>query len=320
MLIKKLFVLCCLCLSFLAACEKKKENIILYTSQHNKDIAVVIDAFQKQHPDIHVEVFRSGTTEVINKLLLEVAKDQFQADVIMISDAIAMENLKRKGLLSTLEGIEIESASKVFYDADKTYCGTKSISIGLVFNKNLEVKPSSFTDLNKPEFKDHIVIGSPLYSGAAALMLSILVDDPKFGWDFYKNLKANNVKVVDGNRDVVETISKGEKKLGIVVDFMAFNAKNKGAPIDFSYPEEGIIMITEPIALIKKKDEHKKAYAKKFVQFVLSHEGQEIAKNQGYKCIREAHSFDKRIMPINTEKVLKNFEENIRRFSELFSK
>lgn len=319
MFLKKLFILS-LCFTFFGACEKKNETIILYTSQHNKDIAVLIDAFQKKNPDIHIEVFRSGTTEVINKILLEAADNFIKADVIMIADAINMESLKRKGLLDTLEGIEMDSSLKVFQDKDKTYCGTKNINIGLVFNKNSELSPSSFADFNKPEFKDQIVIANPLYSGAAAVLLSLLVDDPNFGWDFYKKLKENNVKVVDGNRDVVETVAKGEKTIGIVVDFMAFNAKNKGSPLDFIYPVEGIIVITEPIALIKKKDRDSKPAAKQFVQFVLSHEGQEIAKNQGYRCITDTYALNKKIISIDPNKVLKNFDDNLKRFSALFNK
>lgn len=319
MLIRKLSILC-LCFAFLSSCEKKKENIILYTSQHHKDIAILIDAFQKMNPDIQVEVFRSGTTEVINKLLLETTNNSIKADVLMISDAINMESLKRKGLLDTLEGIEIDSSLKVFQDKDKTYCGTKNINIGLVLNKNSALYPSSFADFNKPEFKDQIVIANPLYSGAAAVLLSLLVDDPNFGWDFYKKLKENNVKVVDGNRDVVETVAKGEKTLGIVVDFMAFNAKKKGSPIDFIYPVEGIIVITEPIALIKKKDRHNKPAAQQFVQFVLSPEGQEIAKNQGYRCITDTYALNKKIISIDPNKMLKNFDDNLKRFSVLFNK
>ena len=315
---KKIFLIPLVSL-FLFACEKKDDHVILYTSQPIKDVTVLIDAFQKQNPGIKVEVFRSGTVEVLDKISKEAEKNQIQADVVMISDSISMESLKRKGLLESLEGIEIAGISKAFRDPDHTYCGTKKISIGLVYNKNLESKITSFADLNKPEFKGQIIMPSPLYSGAAALMLGIVIEDPKLGWDFYKKLKLNDVQVVDGNGDVIEAIARGEKLVGIVVDFMALGAKNKGSPIDFVYPAEGVITLTEPIALIKKNNPEKTAKAKKFIQFVLSLEGQEIAKNQGYMCITERHPIDTLSIGVNTEKVLKNFEENKERFSGLFT-
>lgn len=318
--IMKKFFLYCICFLFLWGCERKKENVILYTSQHNKDIVALVNAFQKKYPDIHVEVFRSGTTEVVNRFLLETKNGNFEADVIMISDTLAMEDLKRKGLLGSLDGIEISEDLKAFYDSDKTYCGTKKISIGLVFNKNLVSKLTSFSDLNKPEFKDKIVIPSPFYSGAAALMLGIFIENPAFGWDFYTKLKSNNVTIVDGNASVVESVASGKKMAGIVLDFIAFNAKDKGLPVDFVYHEEGIITITEPIALIKKPDENYKPKAKKFIEFVLSNQGQEIAKNMRYISIKGPHPCNKKIIPFNPESVLKNLETNKKRFAELFNR
>lgn len=316
---KKIFLLC-ICSLFLWACENKKENVILYTSQHNKDIVVLINAFQKKNPNIHVEVFRSGTTEVIDRLLLEAKNDNIQADIIMISDTVAMENLKRKGLLGSLEGIEIAEDLRAFYDSDKTYCGTKIINIGLVFNKGSTSKFTSFSDLNNPEFKDKIVMPSPFYSGAAALMLSIFVENPKFGWDFYTKLKSNNIMIVDGNASVIETVASGKRTAGIVVDFMAFKAKYKGSPVDFVYPAEGTITLTEPIALIKKKNENYKPQAKKFIEFVLSDEGQEIAENLGYMCIKRSHRTDIKTIPFTAEIVLQNLEINKKKFAELFNK
>ena len=86
---KKIFLIPLVSL-FLFACEKKDDHIILYTSQPTKDVTVLIDAFQKQNPDIKVEVFRSGTVEVLDKISKEAETSQVQADVVMISDSIAM--------------------------------------------------------------------------------------------------------------------------------------------------------------------------------------------------------------------------------------
>jgi iron(III) transport system substrate-binding protein len=46
-------------------------KLVLYTSQPDRDAAQTIEAFRKAHPQVEVDVFRSGTTEVMNKLLAE---------------------------------------------------------------------------------------------------------------------------------------------------------------------------------------------------------------------------------------------------------
>ena len=311
---KNLFLICVYFL-LLSACENKKENLVLYTSQPTKDISVLVDSFKEKNPNINVQVFRSGTTEIIDRLILEAQTGNIKADVVMISDTIAMENLKRKGLLTSLKETTISGISKEACDAGLAYCGTKRISIGIAFNLESKLKPTSFSDLIKAEFKDQVIIPTPLYSGAAALMLSIFIANPNFGWDFYTNLKENNVKIVSGNGDVIDSIIKGERMIGIVVDFMALNAIRNGSPVGFIYPEEGIITITEPIALIKNS--LNRSQAEKFIEFVLSDEGQRVSGNQGYVSIKEQSSNAKTI-PFQVEDVLENIEKNKRRFADLF--
>ena len=44
-------------------------SITLYTSQPEEDIQAMIDGFNEKWPDIQVDVFRSGTEEVVSKVL-----------------------------------------------------------------------------------------------------------------------------------------------------------------------------------------------------------------------------------------------------------
>ena len=43
-------------------------KLVLYTSQPERDAAQTVNAFKNAYPGIDVEVFRSGTTEVMGKL------------------------------------------------------------------------------------------------------------------------------------------------------------------------------------------------------------------------------------------------------------
>ncbi len=77
---------------------------------------------------------------------------------------------------------------------------------------------------------------SPLYSGAAAIMLGTMTSRPDLGWGYFEKLKAADTVAVRGNGAVLTAVANGEKSYGILVDFMAFNAKAKGSPIDFVFP------------------------------------------------------------------------------------
>ena len=109
----------------------------------------------------------------------------------------------------------------------------------------------------------------------AAIMLGTMVDNADLGWSFYEGLKANNAVAVRGNGAVLKSVASGEKAYGVLVDFMALNAKAKGSPVDFVFPAEGVPAVTEPVAILKTTKNE--AAAKAFVDFILSDEGQKLA-------------------------------------------
>ena len=76
-----------------------KGKLVLYTSQPERDAAQTVAAFKQRHPGVEVEVFRSGTTEVMGKLAAEFSAGQPKPDVLLIADAATMESLKKDGRL-----------------------------------------------------------------------------------------------------------------------------------------------------------------------------------------------------------------------------
>jgi iron(III) transport system substrate-binding protein len=125
---------------------------------------------------------------------------------------------------------------------------------------------------------------SPLYSGAAAYNTGIFRNQSSLGWSYFEKLKANAVTVVKGNGDVLKRVASGETAYGVIVDYMAFRAKQQGSPVDFVYPQSGVTVITEPVAIAKTAANPDAAKA--FVDFVLSEEGQKLAVSLGYLPVR----------------------------------
>src|SRR5215510_2972561 len=48
-------------------------RLMVYTSQPSGQMAKVVEAFNKAHPKVQVSLYRSGTTEVMNRLQAEFA-------------------------------------------------------------------------------------------------------------------------------------------------------------------------------------------------------------------------------------------------------
>ena len=101
-------------------------------------------------------------------------------------------------------------------------------------------------------------------------------------------------------------------------------ARRDGSPVDFVFPREGAVPITEPVAILATAKNV--PAAKAFVDFLTSPEGQGFAASQGYLPIRAEVEPPKTFPPRDQIKVmtppidaiLKNDEANKKRFADLF--
>ncbi|WP_227521959.1 ABC transporter substrate-binding protein [Bacillus solitudinis] len=261
-------------------------KVSFYTSQPDSDAAELVNGFNEIYPDVEVDVFRSGTEEVISKIMAEKKAGDIQADVLLVADAVTFGALKEQELLLAYESPELAHIPKEFVDEDYMYTGTKVMATVLAVNTNdLTELPTSWSVVTENVADGKVVMPSPLYSGAAAYNVGVLTKTDGFGWEFFEKLRDNNVTVVQGNGGVLQAVAGGEKTYGIVVDFIVARAKAEGSPVEVIYPEEGVPVITEPIGILSNTDDE--LASKAFVDFVLSQEGQTKAAELGYTPIRE---------------------------------
>lgn len=299
-------------------------TLTLYTSQPNEDAQMTVTAFEKAHPDIEVKWIRDGTTKLTARLQAELAAGGAAPDVLLIADSVTMESLKKQDLLAAYKSPEASRYDAQLYDPQGYYYGTKLITTGIAYNTRAPVKPGSWQDLLKPELKNMTTLPSPLYSGAAQIHMATLMNDPQLGFAWYEKLKANGAMPQSGNGAVMNAITSGSKGYGVLVDYMAIREKAKGAPIEFVFPKEGVSIVTEPVAMLKKAKNPDGAKA--FIDFVLSDAGQRLVLKQGYlpadANLPAPEGFPAResikLMPYDLAKALADTDANKKRFADLF--
>lgn len=320
----KKFTFAALFLTLFSSSAIAKTTLMLYTSQPNEDAQMTVDAFERTYPDIKVNWIRDGTTKLTARLQAELAAGGGTPDVLLISDSVTMESLRQQNLLAPYKSPEAARYDASLYNADGYYYGTKLITTGIAYHRQAPVKPASWQDLLKPELRNMTTMPSPLYSGAALIHLATLTDNPQLGWDYYQKLKENGAMPQGGNGAVLSAISSGSKAYGVLVDFMAIREKAKGAPIEFLFPQEGVSIVTEPVAMMKTAKNPDAAKA--FIDFVLSEQGQRLVLKQGYLPARAdlpvPEGFPARdqikLMAFDAGKALAEAEQNKQRFSQLF--
>ena len=308
-----------------AAMSASAEDLVIYTSQPVEQMTAVIDLFNKTDPDVKVEMFRSGTTEVMNKLQAEIAAGDPKADILLIADSIAMTGLKNDGLLMAYKEAPVKGLDPIQYDPDMTFFGTKMITTGIIYNTaSGKPRPSSWKDLLKPEAKDQVIMPSPLYSGAAVIHVGTVAAQPGFGWEYFEKLADNGALAGKGNGSVRDAVSRGEKAYGVIIEYMAYGQKEKGSPVDFVFPAEGVTAINQPVAIMKTA--RHVAAAKKFIDFQLSAPAQEQSVEQKYFPLLAGVTppagypdpSTLKIMTADPGELLKGTEETKRKFADLF--
>ena len=308
----------------LAALPASAANLVLYTSQPNEDAQATVDGFMAANPDIKVDWVRDGTPKIMAKLQAEIAAGNPVADVLLIADTVTLERLKQEGKLLAYVSPEAGNYDASLYDKDGYYYSTKLITTGIVYNTAAAMKPASWKDLARPEARGLATMPSPLTSGAALIHTQTLAAVEGLGWDYYKALAENGATAAGGNGAVLKAVASGEKAYGMVVDYMPIREKAKGAPVEFVFPAEGVSAVTEPVGILASSKNVEAA--RKFVDYVLSAEGQEGFVKLGYIPARNGIAMPEgfpardtiRVLPLDAATALKNTEADLATFSGSF--
>lgn len=310
--------------ALMAPLAANAETLTLYTSQPNADAQKTVDAFMAAHPDIEVEWVRDGTTKLMARLRAEIEAGNPQPDVLLIADMVTLEGMAQDGLLQPHMSDQAQAYDPALYSAEGYYYSTKLITTGIVYNTAADMVPASWQDLAGADMVGKVAMPSPLYSGAALIHLATLTSDADLGWEYYETLAANQARAQGGNGGTFKAVAAGEKPYGMVVDFLAIRNMAKGSPVDFVFPSEGVSYVTEPAAIMSSAKNV--AAAGKFVDFLLSEQGQDLVLEMGYIPARNGMGVpagfpardEIKLMAFDPAAALANAEANKTRFAEVF--
>jgi iron(III) transport system substrate-binding protein len=256
----------------LSIAHAEPQTLWVYTSIYKEYASELEKAFEHKFPQVDVQIFQAGSEKLQSKIEAEILSHKPVADVVMVSDPVWARDLDKRGLIALRKG------HKSFED------NYYSAMVLIVHNKlPKEKRPTSFFDLTKTDFKNQIQMGNPLESGTTFTTVSLL--SKKFGWDFFKKLKANQMASNGGNSTVIQKVETAEKKVGIVLLENALAAIKRGSPIEIIYPQDGAILIPS-VQVIMKNSAHQE-FAGQFADFVTSKEGQEILRTGYMYSIRK---------------------------------
>jgi iron(III) transport system substrate-binding protein len=305
-----------------------QQKLYVYTSMKESMIGELKTAFAKKHPDIKLDYQSAGAGKLMAKIAAERESGKILADVLWTSEVPDFYQLKQQGLLQPYVPAEIKALVNPLPDYDGSFTAVRLGTLGIAYNTRvIKDPPKTWQDLSKPQFKGAYGIANPALSGTAYMSVALL--GKQFGWGYFEGLRANGAKMGKGSGQVVDDTASGDLVASLAVDYITLDKVDKGATIALVYPPE-MLVIPSPIAIFKGSPNAEAA--KKFVDFLLSKEGQTIIANEGTLPVRTdvktpekyklppADEAIKRSIKADYPQMMADKEATIKKFTEIMQK
>lgn len=255
---------------------KKEGKVVYYTAIDLKVAQALAKLFEKHYPGISVQVERTGSERIFQRVAQERASNIFAADVLDSSDQSMCITWKAQGILEPHIPAEILKWPQGERDPEGAYQTVRLTLMPIAYNSRLvkaDDAPKSFADLADPKWTGKMVKGHPSYSGS--IVTSTFQTVNVLGWDYLQKLGKQKVLQVQSATEPPKKLALGERAVSADgLEYVHLMMKDQGAPIEIVYPAEGTPVITSCEGIAKNAP-HPNA-ARLFISFIVSRETQQF--------------------------------------------
>jgi iron(III) transport system substrate-binding protein len=255
---------------------EKQPEVVIFTSVDQIFSEPILQAYEKQ-TGVKVkavyDVEASKTTGLVNRLIAE--KNNPKCDVFWNSEFGRTLILKQKDILTPYRSPSAEDIPAKFKDPQGYWTGYAARARVLVYNTKMldpSQLPQSIFDLVDDQWRGKIALAYPLFGTTATHVAALYSRLGKEKTEVYlKELKDNEVLIVDGNSVVRDLVVEGKLPLGLTDTDDVNVAMQSGKPVKMFFPDKngiGTLFIPNTIALIKNAPHP--AEGKKLIDYLLS--------------------------------------------------
>jgi iron(III) transport system substrate-binding protein len=224
------------------------------------------------------------STGLANRLIAE--KPRPQADVFWSNEPVRTLVLKGRGVLAPYRSPGAEGIPAVLVDPDGYWTGFSARMRVIAYNTKLvaaDAAPRSIFDLVDPKWKGQVAMADPRFGSTSfhVAALYALAGDDKMD-EFFRQLKANAVRIVDGNSVVRDLVARGDVKVGLTDTDDVNVAIENGQPVAMVLPDKdglGVPVMPNMVSLIAGAPHLEEA--RKLIDYLLSAEvEQQLAQSE----------------------------------------
>jgi iron(III) transport system substrate-binding protein len=183
-----------------------------------------------------------------------------RCDLFWNNEILNTLRLERQGLLEAYDSPVGQYYPDEFRSPDGFWYGFAARARVLIVNTKLipePERPKSIRDLTDPKWKGRCGMAKPLFGATAthAACLFAFWGNEK-AMEFFKQIKANQARILSGNKQVALAVGGGQLAFGITDTDDAVIEVEKGMPVAIVYPDQGpdglgTLFIPNTLAIIR---------------------------------------------------------------------
>ena len=274
-------------LALAAGCSKRESRLVVYCAQDREFAEGLLADFTREtglaiEPKFDTEANKSVALAV--ELEKEAARPR--CDVHWNNEILGTLRLARKGVYLPYEPTNSQPFPDWTKAPDRTWQAFAARARVLIVNTNIvKDPPRSLLDLTHPKWKATVAMAKPFFgttaTHAACLFESMGAEAAK---TFYRNLKANGVNLVAGNKQVAVDVAAGRFAVGTTDTDDALIEMQAGKPVTMIQADDKLGTLFIPNTLAVVKNGPNPDAAKKLVEFLLRAETEKrLAEGGGFQ-------------------------------------
>jgi iron(III) transport system substrate-binding protein len=233
-------------------------EVVIYVSTDRVFSEPVLQEYEKRfgvRVNAVYDTEETKSTGLANRLIAELNRPQ--ADVFWSNEPVRTLVLKSRGVLAPYRSAAAAGIPDALVDPDGFWTGFSARIRVIAYNTRLvtqEAAPRSVFDLADSRWRGQAAIADPRFGSTSFHVAALYaqVGDAKMD-DFFRRLRANAVRVVDGNSVVRDLVARGEVQVGLTDTDDVNVAIENGQPVGMVLPDRdglGVPVMPNMVSLI----------------------------------------------------------------------
>jgi iron(III) transport system substrate-binding protein len=330
----------CICaVALIAGCTGggNGKEVVVYTALDEEFSRPILEQFEHQTGIKMLPKFDVESTKTLGLTQAIIAEsNRPRCDVFWNNEILNTLRLEQRGLLVAYRPKLADTYPVIYRSPNDTWHGFAARARVLLVNTQVasaDDPPDSIRDLADEKWRGNCGMAKPLFgttaTHAACLFAFLGDDDAK---RLLNDMKANDVRIFAGNKQVAQAVSAGEIAFGLTDTDDAMIEVEEARPVRIVYPDQGengmgTLFIPNTLSIIKGSPHQ--AQARQLVDYLLTPKVEiELANSPSAQIplcsqvdvplrVETPHTI--RAMPVDFSKAAEKWDETARFVRDLFA-